>query len=1051
MTNTFQDGRVKEQVLTEGAKYSFAYTQTGTGQITSTEVTEPGGAVRRVEFDADGYGVLDTAAYGSSLARKTQFVRGPKHRIDAVVDPYGRRTELTYDANDYVTKSVELAGTADARPSGTVVYDGPYDQPTKATDPLGNDTLFGYDANGNLQTATDSEGRRTTLTYAPDGQVTSVTDNAGAVSEYTYRNGELVTAKDAEGRVSTQFTDAAGRASALTDTAGSLTTIAYDKLNQPRTITDPLGQSAGFGYDDNGNLTTLTDARNNAVSWAYDNADRPKSATDAVGAQATFEYDTAGLLKKVTSRSGKVATATYDLLGRPKTAQYGVDIAGQAESTVGYNYDGHDLLRQLTDSQAGNQTFAYDTYDRPKTVTGPNGTVGYTYDAADRRQTMTAGGQTTTYGFDKTSILTSVTTGTQEVGFGLDAVGREKTATMPGGITRTTGYDKTGITKSIAYAKGATSIGDLNYTRDVRSLQTGLTGSFADVALPAAETDAVFGKDNRITTFAGRSFTYDADGQLKSDGIRDYTWNARGQLSGLTKTGQSSTFGYDALGTRSTKTVAGTTDKFLTDGSNPLVEQDAAGDTTATVATSGLDQYLTRTENGTTQVYLTDALGSVIGLANSDGTIATTYAYDPNGQTTTAGAASSNPYTFTGRENDDTGLLYYRDRYYDPETGRFISQDPIGQAGGTNLYQYALSSPTTYTDPTGNNPLIAACAINGAIDGGLNWAFQRLSGRKVNWGDVANAALMGCILGQAGEALSLFVATRGAGRAGSCLTRNSFTADTLVLMADGTRKPIKDIKVGDKVQAADPETGEAGPRTVTALIKGQGEKQLVDLIVDTDGTKGTKTGSITATEGHPFWVPALHQWVEAGELQPGQWLQTSAGTWVQITATQHRVRSTAVHNLTVDDLHTYYVLAGATPVLVHNCGGTATVSYDPDMGPTGHAIIRIDMADGRSQITEQVINGIPARPGQYNGLPTTGAHAFPEDLGPNTRSLTFDLPNAEAAHAAQRRTIDADLGAYDGMDNSCVTYCVDILRAGGVNLPGGRRGMAVLRGRMNRG
>lgn len=121
------------------------------------------------------------------------------------------------------------------------------------------------------------------------------------------------------------------------------------------------------------------------------------------------------------------------------------------------------------------------------------------------------------------------------------------------------------------------------------------------------------------------------------------------------------------------------------------------------------------------------------------------------------------------------------------------------------------------------------------------------------------------------------------------------------------------------------------------------------------------------------------------------------------------------------------------------------------MERTGHAIIRIDMADGQSQITEQVINGIPAKPGQYSGLPTTGAHAFPEDLGPNIRSLTFKLRNAEAAYGAQGRTIDADLGAYDGMGNSCVTYRVDILRAGGVNLPEGRRGMAVLRGRMNRG
>ncbi|MCX4729508.1 polymorphic toxin-type HINT domain-containing protein [Streptomyces sp. NBC_01363] len=342
------------------------------------------------------------------------------------------------------------------------------------------------------------------------------------------------------------------------------------------------------------------------------------------------------------------------------------------------------------------------------------------------------------------------------------------------------------------------------------------------------------------------------------------------------------------------------------------------GDTTATVATSGLDQFLTRTENGATQVYLTDALGSVIGLANSDGTIATKYAYDPNGQATATGTASSNPYTFTGRESDGTGLLYYRDRYYDPETGRFISQDPIGQAGGTNLYQYALSSPTTYTDPTGDNPMIAACAVGGLMDGGIDWAFQRLSGRKVNWGQVGNAALTGCMMGMVGEALSAFMAARGTMRLGSCPTGNSFTADTPVAMADGTSKPIKDIKTGDKVLATDPQTGETGPRAVTALIEGNGEKQLVDLTIDTDQAQNTKNGNITATEGHPFWVPAFHQWIEAGNLKAGQWLQTSAGTWVQITATKHRAQSTKVYNLTVDDLHTYYVLAGETPVLVHN-------------------------------------------------------------------------------------------------------------------------------------
>ncbi|MFE9574444.1 hypothetical protein ACFYMW_39035 [Streptomyces sp. NPDC006692] len=83
MSNTFDAaGRVKVQTLTEGATYSFAYTQTGTGPITATEVTQPGGAIRRVEFDTNGYGITETAAYNSPSARKTTYTRGPGHRID---------------------------------------------------------------------------------------------------------------------------------------------------------------------------------------------------------------------------------------------------------------------------------------------------------------------------------------------------------------------------------------------------------------------------------------------------------------------------------------------------------------------------------------------------------------------------------------------------------------------------------------------------------------------------------------------------------------------------------------------------------------------------------------------------------------------------------------------------------------------------------------------------------------------------------------------------------------------------------------------------------
>ncbi|MFE4177251.1 RHS repeat-associated core domain-containing protein [Streptomyces sp. NPDC056909] len=907
MSNTFDaNGRVKEQTLTEGAKYTFDYTTTGTGagRITSANVTEPGGAVRRVEFDANGYGTSDTQAYGSTLARKTVYQRGSYHRIDAVTDPYGRRTELGYDVNGYVTSVKELAGTPQARSSGTAVFDGPFDQPTAVTDPLGKTTRLAYGADGDLDTVTDPENRVTAFTHTADGQVETVTDASGAVTEYTYQHGELTAVKDAEGRTAGQFLDAAGRPVVTTDEAGARTTVIYDLLNQARKVTDPLGQSIALDYDDNGNLTALADARSNITTWAYDTADRPKSATDPLGAQAQFAYNPAGQLARVTSRTGQVATAEYDLLGRAKNAKYGLDLAGQAESTTTYAYDGVDLPSTVTDTVAGTQSFTYDAYDRTKTVTGPTGTVGYGYDAADRRTEMTAGGTATRYGYDTSGILTSVTTGGQAVTFGLDAVGREKTAFLPGGFTRTTGYDKTGWTTGISYTRGTTTVGDLAYTRDVRGLQTGLTGSLASVALPAAETGAVFGKDNRLTTFNGRSFAYDAEGQLTSDSKRTYDWNARGELTGLTETGgRSSTFAYGPLGTRTGTTLGGTTRKFLTDGSNPLAEQSATGATTATVAASGLDEYLTRTENGRTQVYLTDALGTVVGLADPDGTVATRYTYDPYGQPTTTGAASTNPYTFTGRENDGTGLLYYRNRYYDPETGRFISQDPIGHAGGTNLYQYALSSPTTYTDPSGNNPLLAACAGGALTEGAMDWGIQLLSGRKVNWGQVGRAAATGCAFGLVGFGIGKFLRP--------C---NSFTPDTPVLMADGNRKPIKDIRIGDKVLATDPETGETGPRPVIALITGTGEKNLVDITIHT----GDKSERITATDGHPFWSPELRQWIEAAKLRRGQWLQTSAGAWTQITEVSHRTRSATVYNLTVEDIHTYFVGADGSDVLAHN-------------------------------------------------------------------------------------------------------------------------------------
>ncbi|KOV76105.1 hypothetical protein ADL01_16825 [Streptomyces sp. NRRL WC-3618] len=133
-------------------------------------------------------------------------------------------------------------------------------------------------------------------------------------------------------------------------------------------------------------------------------------------------------------------------------------------------------------------------------------------------------------------------------------------------------------------------------------------------------------------------------------------------------------------------------------------------------------------------------------------------------------------------------------------------------------------------------------------------------------------------------------------------------------MSDGKTKNIEEVKVGDQVTATDPETGETGARNVTRLIVTDSDKRFNELTLDTrDGPE-----KLTATHEHPFWVPSLGQWVAAGSLAPDMTLRTPDGTTVTVLANRSYSDHVRTYNLTVDDLHTYYVLAGETPVLVHN-------------------------------------------------------------------------------------------------------------------------------------
>lgn len=136
---------------------------------------------------------------------------------------------------------------------------------------------------------------------------------------------------------------------------------------------------------------------------------------------------------------------------------------------------------------------------------------------------------------------------------------------------------------------------------------------------------------------------------------------------------------------------------------------------------------------------------------------------------------------------------------------------------------------------------------------------------------------------------------------------NSFTGDTRVRMADGTTKRIDRVRVGDTVLATDPTTGRTGARVVTALVAGTGQKDMVAV--------STTGGRIVATQGHPVWSGNRGAWVAAGDLTPGDRL---TGGHTGVTGLREWREHRTVYNLTVDGLHTYYVVAGAADVLVHN-------------------------------------------------------------------------------------------------------------------------------------
>jgi RHS repeat-associated protein len=222
--------------------------------------------------------------------------------------------------------------------------------------------------------------------------------------------------------------------------------------------------------------------------------------------------------------------------------------------------------------------------------------------------------------------------------------------------------------------------------------------------------------DNRLTSDGIYTYTYDDEGNLKTrtkigtNEVRTFTWDYRNRLVnvvdqvGATTTNNVS-YTYDVMDRRIAKTTAGSSTQFVYDGDNVILEfNGTATPSVRYLQGPGVDQVLAQEKAGTTSWMLTDHLGTVRDLVNNSGSLVNHFTYDSFGKVLSAmpGGVDTR-YKFTGRELDaETGLHYYRARYFDANVGRFIGQDPIGfSAGDSNLYRYVGNSSLNATDPSG--------------------------------------------------------------------------------------------------------------------------------------------------------------------------------------------------------------------------------------------------------------------------------------------------------------------------------------------------------------
>jgi RHS repeat-associated protein len=619
----------------------------------------------------------------------------------------------------------------------------------KTTDnPLGFVTTYGYDKNDNMTSVIDPEQHETKYEYNYNRQVTKVTDAKLNDTVYTYGATGCPSCGGGVDKLTGVYDAKVAKLVPLESQPH--TAYSYDQLGRLHYQIEPIGSDSiarkiKYTYYDSGKIRNKYDA----------------TASDPGNVLATYAYNNRGEVRRINFGNG--AFRNYSSMnGRLRTVS-----SGKGTTTdVTYTYDYHDdgRLRSVEDSRGWKVTYdQYDGIGRKKQVTLYNGAVAervftreydtlnrpwlvhlltrpgepspgqfeILYDKLGRRQTVSyPNGLTATYGYDELDRLTSLVTKKPDLTALLsleypllDKVGNRKTFRRDG-IETTYEYDN--IYRLILTPFLPNNPDNYDEVGN-RKLGPG-----------AKDGDYLHEADNRMTHGRKYGYIYNNAGNQTdrtqagvnvSDKSWRQNWNDDNQLESVVKAKGSEsrtvTFKYDPFGRRIEKQLVATLDgtpattrtsnwEYFYDDDNIVLEIYSVTDQSGTTEEKtyyshgpSVDEHLALERGGQFYYYHADGLGSVTTITDSNRNVVQSYEYDTFGLVKPS-TSFRNGYTYTGREWDkETGLYYYRARYYDPMDGRFISVDPVPLKNRTqdqmNSYSYAANNPINFTDPNGEN------------------------------------------------------------------------------------------------------------------------------------------------------------------------------------------------------------------------------------------------------------------------------------------------------------------------------------------------------------